>query len=195
MFGLGMMKKKGFNTNPLSEVFKDIENLLKNHKELEKKRSELNYDIDGIVYKVNNFELQSRLGNLSSVPRWAIAHKFSAEKGFSIINDIEIQVGRTGALTPVAKLKPVTVGGVVVSNATLHNEDEIKRKDIRIGDTVCIQRAGDVIPHIVSVDLKKRLSKSSKFVFPTKCPSCGSNTIKEFNNTTKKKRCSKTLFK
>ena len=122
------MKKKGFNTNPLSEVFKDIENLLKNHKELEKKRSELNYDIDGIVYKVNNFELQSRLGNLSSVPRWAIAHKFSAEKGFSIINDIEIQVGRTGALTPVAKLKPVTVGGVVVSNASLHNEDEIKRK-------------------------------------------------------------------
>ena len=183
---INLMKKKGFNTNPLSEVFKDIEKLLKNHKELEKKRSELNYDIDGIVYKVNNFELQGRLGNLSSVPRWAIAHKFSAEKGFSIINDIEIQVGRTGALTPVAKLKPVTVGGVVVSNATLHNEDEIKRKDIRIGDTVCIQRAGDVIPNVVFVEKNKRPKNSKEFNFPLKCPSCGSKVKKEYNHQTKK---------
>ena len=146
----------------------------------------MDYDIDGIVYKVNSFELQKRLGNLSSVPRWAIAHKFSAEKGFSIINDIEIQVGRTGAMTPVAKLKPVTVGGVVVSNASLHNEDEIKRKDIRIGDTVCVQRAGDVIPNVLSVEIKKRPKNSKQFLFPKKCPSCGSKVKKEYNDNTKK---------
>ena len=183
---INLMKNKGFKINPLSKTFTNLEKLIKNHEEIEKKRSELDYDIDGIVYKVNSFELQKRLGNLSSVPRWAIAHKFSAEKGFSIINDIEIQVGRTGALTPVAKLKPITVGGVVVSNASLHNEDEIKRKDIRIGDTVCVQRAGDVIPNVLSVDIKKRAKNSKQFVFPKKCPSCGSMVKKEYNDITKK---------
>ena len=183
---ISLMKNKGFKINPLSKNFKNLEELIKNHEEIEKRRSELDYDIDGIVYKVNSFELQKRLGNLSSVPRWAIAHKFSAEKGFSIINDIEIQVGRTGALTPVAKLKPVTVGGVVVSNASLHNEDEIKRKDIRIGDTVCVQRAGDVIPNVLSVEIKKRPKNSKQFLFPKKCPSCGSKVKKEYNDNTKK---------
>ena len=128
---------------------------MKNYEDVEKIRTEIDFDIDGIVYKVNDFILQSRLGYVANAPRWAVAHKFSANKATSIILDIEIQVGRTGALTPVAKIKPVNIGGVVVSNATLHNEDEINRKDIRIGDTVVVERAGDVIPHIVSVDLKK----------------------------------------
>ena len=164
-----------------------------NYNEIEKKRSEIDFDIDGIVYKVNSFELQKRLGYVANSPRWAVAHKFSANKGISKINNIEIQIGRTGALTPVAKIFPINIGGVMVSNATLHNEDEIERKDIRVGDTVVVERAGDVIPHIVSVDLKKR-DKSKKFIFPKECPSCGSKTIKEFNLTTKKKdavrRCS-----
>ncbi len=145
----------------------------------------MDYDIDGIVYKINDFTLQKRLGNLSNSPRWAIAHKFSAEKAFSVIKDIEIQVGRTGALTPVAKIEPVTVGGVVVSNATLHNEDEIKKKDIRINDVVKIQRAGDVIPQVVEVDFSKRKKNSKPYNFPSKCP-CGYETIKEFNEITKK---------
>ena len=126
------------------------------------------------------------MGNVANAPRWAIAHKFSSNKAISNILNIEIQIGRTGALTPVAKIKPVNIGGVVVSNATLHNEDEINRKDIRIGDLATIERAGDVIPHILSVDKTKRDKKSSKFIFPKKCPSCGSQTIKEFNNITKK---------
>ena len=134
------------------------------------------------------------MGNVANAPRWAIAHKFSSTKAVSKILDIDIQVGRTGALTPVAKIKPVNIGGVLVSNATLHNEDEIARKDIRIGDTVTIERAGDVIPHILSVDAKKRLKNSSKFIFPKNCPSCGSKTVKEFNKVTKKidavRRCS-----
>jgi DNA ligase (NAD+) len=154
---------------------------------IETKRSIIDYDLDGLVYKVDDLELQNRLGFVSNSPRWAIAHKFSAEKGFSIIKNIEIQVGRTGALTPVAKIEPVNIGGVVVSNATLHNEDEINRKDIRISDTVCIQRAGDVIPQVLYVEKKKRNKDAKKFNFPDRCPSCGSKTVKEFNYSTKKK--------
>ena len=176
----------GFKTNPLNKVVKGINNLMTNYEDVEKKRSEIDFDIDGIVYKVNDFKLQSRLGYVANAPRWAIAHKFSANKASSQILDIEIQVGRTGALTPVAKIKPVNIGGVVVSNATLHNEDEINRKDIRISDTVIVERAGDVIPHIVSVDLKKRKKQSKKYDFPNKCPSCGAKTIKELNDATKK---------
>ena len=184
----------GFKINPLNKKITGIKNLIKNYHEVEKIRSKLDFDIDGIVYKINDFVLQKRLGNVANAPRWAIAHKFSSDKAISMILDIDIQVGRTGALTPVAKIKPVNIGGVLVSNATLHNEDEIKRKDIRIGDTVTVERAGDVIPHILSVDLNKRQKKSRKFIFPINCPSCGSTTIKEFNKITKKidavRRCS-----
>ncbi|SMF71353.1 NAD-dependent DNA ligase LigA [Candidatus Pelagibacter sp. HIMB1321] len=191
---LDSLKKWGFKTNHLNKTFNNITDLLKNYKHIEEKRNELTFDIDGIVYKVNDFKLQKRLGYVANSPRWAIAHKFSAFKGVSNILDIEIQIGRTGALTPVAKIKPINIGGVIVSNATLHNEDEIIRKDIRVNDTVLVERAGDVIPHIISVDLKKRPGNSKKFVFPKKCPSCGSITIKEFNKTTKKtdavRRCS-----
>ena len=180
------LKEFGFKTNPLSKIVKDEKELELNYKNVEARRSVLDYDIDGIVYKVNSFKLQQRLGNLTNAPRWAIAHKFSAEKGISKIKKIEIQVGRTGALTPVAKIDPVNIGGVLVSNATLHNEDEIIRKDIRISDTVLVQRAGDVIPQVVEVDLKKRPKNSKKFIFPIKCPSCGSKTEKEYNKITKK---------
>ena len=184
----------GFKINPLNKKIIGIKKLLENYIELEKKREELDFEIDGIVYKVNDLNLQKRLGNVANAPRWAIAHKFSANSSVSEILNIEIQIGRTGALTPVAKIKPVNIGGVTVSNATLHNEDEIIRKDIRVGDTATIERAGDVIPHITSVDLKKRTKKSKKFIFPLKCPSCGSETIKEYNLTTKKtdavRRCS-----
>ena len=193
------LKKWGFITNPLNKTITGIKKLLKNYLEVEKKRDQLDFDIDGIVYKVNDFKLQKRLGNVANAPRWAIAHKFSSTKGVSNIIDIDIQIGRTGALTPVAKIKPINIGGVLVSNATLHNEDEINRKDIRVGDTVVIERAGDVIPHIISVDFSKRKKNSEKFVFPNKCPSCGSETIKEYNLTTKKKdavrRCSSEGFK
>ena len=185
----------GFKTNPFNKTIKGIKNLIKNYNDIEKKRDELDFDIDGIVYKINNFGLQKRLGNIANAPRWAIAHKFSANSSISKIKKIEIQIGRTGALTPVAKIKPVNIGGVVVSNATLHNEDEINRKDIRIGDTVLIERAGDVIPHVISVDLNLRDKNSKKFVFPKNCPSCGSKTVKDFNLTTKKedsvRRCSR----
>ena len=150
------------------------------------KRFDLDYDVDGLVYKVNNLNLQDRLGFTSNSPRWAIAHKFSADSANTKVLNIEIQVGRTGALTPVAKVEPVNIGGVVVSNATLHNEDEIERKDIRVGDIVKIERAGDVIPHVISVDPTKRNYNSKSFIFPNKCPSCGSDTIKEFNKITKK---------
>ena len=176
----------GFKTNPLNKIIVGTKELMINYFEIEKKRESLDFDIDGIVYKINDFTLQKRLGNVANAPRWAIAHKFSSNKGVSKIIDIDIQVGRTGALTPVAKIKPTSISGVIVSNVTLHNEDEIYRKDIRIGDTVVVERAGDVIPHIVKVDLKLRNKNSSKFIFPKKCPSCGSNTIKEFNQITKK---------
>jgi DNA ligase (NAD+) len=188
----------GFKTNPLNKVLKGIKNLMRNYAEIEKKRSEIDFDIDGIVYKVNDFKLQNRLGYVANAPRWAIAHKFSANKGVSKILDIDIQIGRTGALTPVAKIKPINIGGVLVSNASLHNEDEIARKDIRINDYVVVERAGDVIPHIVSVEINKRSNDTKKFLFPTLCPSCGSKTFKEYNNITKKKdavrRCSSEGF-
>ncbi|MDC1045710.1 NAD-dependent DNA ligase LigA [Candidatus Pelagibacter sp.] len=184
----------GFKTNPFNKLVTGIDNLLINYAKIEKDRTKIDFDIDGIVYKINDFELQKRLGNVANSPRWAIAHKFASNKAISKILNIEIQIGRTGALTPVAKIKPINIGGVVVSNATLHNEDEIVRKDIRIGDLATIERAGDVIPHILSVDKSKRDKKTLKFIFPKKCPSCGSKTIKEFNNTTKKedavRRCS-----
>ena len=191
---LQQLSEWGFKTNPFNKTIKGIKNLMKNYQEIEKKRNEIDFDIDGIVYKINNFDLQKRLGNVSNSPRWAIAHKFSANKGISKILNIEIQVGRTGALTPVAKIKPINIGGVVVSNATLHNEDEIIRKDVRIGDIVVVERAGDVIPHIIEVDLKKRKKNLKKYIFPIKCPSCGAKTIKEYNSITKKndavRRCS-----
>ena len=184
----------GFKTNPLNKLISGIKNLMKNYDDIEKKRSNLDFDIDGIVYKINDFSMQKRLGNVANAPRWAIAHKFSSNKAVSKILDIEIQIGRTGALTPVAKIQPINIGGVIVSNATLHNEDEINRKDIRVGDTVIIERAGDVIPHVLSVDKQKRSKNSKKFIFPKNCPSCGSETIKEFNKLTKKidavRRCS-----
>ena len=180
------LKKWGFKTNKDNKVLKSINELLNFHKNFENKRFDLEYDVDGLVYKVNDLNLQNRLGFTSNSPRWAIAHKFSADSANTKVLNIEIQVGRTGALTPVAKVEPVNIGGVVVSNATLHNEDEIKRKDIRIGDIVKIERAGDVIPHVIEVDLNKRYRNSKPFSFPEKCPSCGSNTIKEFNKITKK---------
>ena len=182
---LNNLKKWGFKTSELNKMIRGIDNLVKYHSEIEKKRFNLNYDIDGIVYKVNDFNLQKRLGFMATAPRWAVAHKFSANYSITKIIDIDIQVGRTGALTPVAKVKPVNIGGVMVSNATLHNEDEIIRKDIRIGDTVKIERAGDVIPHVISVDKNLRNSNIKKFIFPKKCP-CGYDTIKEFNKITKK---------
>ena len=192
------LKSWGFKTNTFNKTIKGVKNLVLNHKNLEEKRKEMDFDIDGLVYKVNNFDLQKRLGFVANAPRWAIAHKFSANSSISEIINIEIQVGRTGALTPVAKINPVNIGGVIVSNATLHNEDEINRKDIRIGDTVTIERAGDVIPHVVSVDFKKRKKNSKKFIFPNNCPSCGSLTVKDFNETTKKvdavRRCSSEGF-
>ena len=180
------LKLWGFKTNQFNKKISGIKNLLHNHKDLEKKRKEIAFDIDGIVYKVNNFNLQKRLGFATNAPRWAIAHKFSANSSISKIINIEIQIGRTGALTPVAKIKPVNIGGVIVSNATLHNEDEIIRKDIRIEDTVTVERAGDVIPHVVSVDIIKRNKNSKKFIFPLNCPSCGNKTIKDYNEVTKK---------
>ena len=195
---LKKLKEWGFKTNPFNKTITGIKNLLKNYNEIESKRGNLDFDIDGIVYKVNDFKLQKRLGSVANAPRWAIAHKFSANSGISIIENIEIQIGRTGALTPVAKIKPINIGGVVVSNATLHNQEEIIRKDIRIGDTVLIERAGDVIPHVISVDLKFRDNNSKKFIFPLSCPSCGSKTVKEYNNTTKKedaiRRCTSEGF-
>ena len=176
----------GFSVNPLNKIIKNLDEVESQHKSIEQIRSNLDYDIDGIVYKINDLSLQSRLGNTASSPRWAIAYKFSSEKAVTKINNITIQVGRTGAITPVAKVEPVTVGGVVVSNATLHNEDEILRKDIRIGDHITIQRAGDVIPQVISVNKKKRDTNSKKFIFPEKCL-CGFPTKKEISKSTKKK--------
>jgi len=192
------LKNWGFKISKFNKVISGVDELVNNHKSFEDRRHDLEYDIDGLVYKINDFKIQERLGSVGNAPRWAIAHKFSSVSSFSKILNIDIQVGRTGALTPVAKIKPVNIGGVVVSNATLHNEDEIFRKDIRVGDTVKIERAGDVIPHVISVDRSKRPNKSKKYYFPQKCPSCGSKIIKEFNNLTKKydavKRCASEGF-
>ncbi len=175
----------GLPTNPLMQLCETVDDLFAHYRAIEAQRASLGYDIDGVVYKLNDLALQQRLGFVSRSPRWAIAHKFSAEQATTILEAIDIQVGRTGALTPVARLKPVTVGGVVVSNATLHNEDEIARKDVRIGDTVVVQRAGDVIPQVVSAMLDKRPPHSHPYVFPTLCPVCGSHAEREVRSSGK----------
>ncbi len=169
----------GFRPNPLAKVLSGAGECLAFYRDTEAMRAHLDYDIDGIVYKVNRIDWQARLGAVSRAPRWAIAHKFPAEKATTVLKSITIQVGRTGTLTPVAELEPVTVGGVVVSRATLHNEDEIGRKDIREGDTVVVKRAGDVIPKVVSVVLDQRPSDSHPFEFPDRCPECDSLARRE----------------
>ncbi|BBK35482.1 DNA ligase [Allostella sp. ATCC 35155] len=176
---LERMRAWGFQVNPETHRCAAIEEALERHRDLGRRRAELGYDIDGVVYKVDSLAFQERLGFVTRAPRWAIAHKFPAEQAETTLRGITIQVGRTGALTPVAELEPVTVGGVVVSRATLHNEDEIQRKDVRVGDRVVLQRAGDVIPQIVSVILDRRPEGTQPFAFPTVCPACGSHAVRE----------------
>nr|WP_306265299.1 NAD-dependent DNA ligase LigA [Pararhizobium sp. IMCC3301] len=194
---IGKFSDWGFAVNPLMQLCDSVEDLIEVYNHIEAQRAVLGYDIDGVVYKVDDLALQARLGFASRFPRWAIAHKFPAEQATTILQDIEIQVGRTGALTPVAKLHPVTVGGVVVSNATLHNGDYIAGigangepirdgRDLRIGDQVTVQRAGDVIPQIVDVDISARPETSEPFQFPTLCPVCGSHAVREVNAKTGK---------
>ncbi len=185
----GMLEKfesYGFVVNPLVRRCETLEQVLKFYRDIEGKRARLGYDIDGVVYKVDRLDLQERLGFVSRSPRWAIAHKFPAEQAETVLEDIEIQVGRTGKLAPVARLKPVTVGGVVVSNATLHNEDQIARLDARIGDTVVIQRAGDVIPQVVRVLLEQRPKSAKPYKFPDRCPICHSHAVREVDEKTGK---------
>ena len=199
MKAISGLKDLGFSTNPLTQVCDTPQDLIDHYRVIEAQRSELGYDIDGVVYKVNDLALQERLGFRSTTPRWAIAHKFAAELAWTRLEEIDIQVGRTGALSPVARLKPVTVGGVVVSNATLHNEDYIRGldskggeirggKDIRVGDLVQVYRAGDVIPKVADVDLTKRIENSESYVFPTVCPQCNSPAIREKGDAVR--RCS-----
>ncbi|MBV9703787.1 MAG: NAD-dependent DNA ligase LigA, partial [Methylobacteriaceae bacterium] len=177
-------KRFGLPTNPLMVLCRSADEMLKHYRTIEAQRATLGYDIDGVVYKVDELALQNRLGFVSRSPRWATAHKFPAEKAATRLLDIEIQVGRTGAMTPVAKLEPVTVGGVVVANATLHNEDEIARKDIRIGDTVRVQRAGDVIPQVLGPVIERRPPGAKPYSFPQVCPACGSAAIREIDTKT-----------
>ena len=174
----------GLPTNPLTQVCDTAEALITRYRAIEALRSTLPYDIDGVVYKVDSLAYQARLGFVSRAPRWAVAHKFPAERATTTLLAIDIQVGRTGSLTPVAKLAPVTVGGVVVENATLHNEDEIRRKDVRVGDTVRLQRAGDVIPQIIEVLLEARPEGAEPFRFPETCPACGSAAIRAIDEKT-----------
>ncbi|AQR62359.1 DNA ligase (NAD(+)) LigA [Brevundimonas sp. LM2] len=184
---LKAFERWGFPVNPRSTRVEGAEALIELYRGLETDRAGLGYDIDGVVYKVDRLDWQTRLGFVSRSPRWAIAHKFPAQQATTVLEGIDIQVGRTGSLTPVARLHPVTVGGVVVRNATLHNEDEIARKDVRIGDTVVLQRAGDVIPQIVSVVLDKRPADALPYVFPTHCPVCGSEAVREGDDV--RRRC------
>jgi DNA ligase (NAD+) len=199
----------GFTTNPLTKICRSVKELVAFHASIEERRAKLDYDIDGVVYKVDRIDWQERLGFAGRDPRWAIAHKFPAEKAITVVKDISITVGRTGALTPTAILEPVTVGGVVVQNATLHNEDYIKGiggdgepiregRDIRIGDTVTIQRAGDVIPQVLDVDLDERPKSAKPYQFPTKCPVCGSHAVREIDPDTGKadavRRCTGVLI-
>ncbi|MBA4796931.1 MAG: NAD-dependent DNA ligase LigA [Rhizobiales bacterium] len=188
----------GFPINPLTERLSSVQAILDHYREIGLQRPDLDYDIDGVVYKVDRLDLQARLGFRSRSPRWATAHKFPAEQAFTTVEAIDIQVGRTGALTPVARLTPITVGGVVVTNATLHNADYIEgignsgqrirpeEHDIRIGDTVIVQRAGDVIPQVLDVVLEKRPAEASRYVFPKTCPVCGSHAVREKNEKTGK---------
>jgi DNA ligase (NAD+) len=183
---LQALRRWGFPVNAQTLLCDSTQALIDHYRAIELERSRLGYDIDGVVYKVNRLDYQARLGFVSRSPRWAIAHKFPAEQASTVLEGIELQVGRTGALTPVARLKPVTVGGVVVANATLHNEDEIARKDIRIGDTVMIQRAGDVIPQVLGIIPELRPKGAKPFVFPEVCPVCGSHAVRELNEKTGK---------
>jgi DNA ligase (NAD+) len=180
------MHQWGFLLNPLARLTHTVEQMLETYRDIESGRASLDYDIDGVVYKLDRLDLQERLGFVSRSPRFAIAHKFPAEKATTVLRGIDIQVGRTGALTPVAKLEPVTVGGVVVQNATLHNEDEIERKDVRIGDTLIVQRAGDVIPQILGPVQDKRPKGAKRFKFPELCPTCGSHAVRDVNPATGK---------
>ena len=179
---LERIKEFGFRTNKLSLICKNLDELINNFNQIKELRSNLDYDIDGVVHKVNDIMWQERLGSISKSPRWAIAQKLPSDKVETKIIDIDVQVGRTGAITPVARLQQVTVGGVVVSNASLHNEDEIKRKDIRISDVVVLERAGDVIPHILEVVKDKRALNTKPFIFPLTCPSCESKLHKQKND-------------
>ena len=191
MLSLTALAKMGFSINPLSRNCDDVAWLLATYADIGTARPDLGYDIDGVVYKIDRHDYQERLGQVARAPRWALAHKFPAEQAETILNAIDIQVGRTGALTPVARLAPITVGGVVVSNATLHNEDEIRRKDIRIGDRVVIQRAGDVIPQVVRVIGDARPANSTEFVFPDTCPECGAPAIRPKGEAVR--RCTNSL--